>query len=157
MLFYVTKLTIAIMKVIKITIFFLLYISNCAAQSGVDQSATINIQSMYAKGKQVFKKGKTAMSTNIIHLENKLGETDVWTGTVSKLEESFDHFIYKKDTMRVKMLLPSYYRLAGIKIRELNFIKGSYTINLLKLIEKADNIQNGFLIINNFPDDCLGI
>lgn len=145
------------MKVIKITIFFLLYIANCTAQPGIEESSTINIQSMYAKGKQVFKKGNAAMSTNTIHLENKSGETDVWTGTVSKLEESFDHFIYKKDTMRVKMLLPSNHRLAGIKIRELNFTKGSYTINLLKFIEKTDNIQNGFLIINNFPDDCLGI
>ena len=145
------------MKVIKITMLFLFYILNCDAQPRIEESATINIQSMYAKGKQVFKKGKTAMSSNTIYLENKLGETDVWTGTVSKLEESFDHFIYKKDTMRVKMLLPSYYRLAGIKIRELNFTKGSYTVNLLKLIEKTENIQNGFLIINNFPDDCLGI
>ena len=57
-------------------------------------------------------------------------------------------FIYKKDTMQIKLLFDeySYYQ---ISINKLLFKKGSYIIDLKKCVE-----EKGF-VIENFPCDCM--
>lgn len=136
-------------------IMFLFPFSCCLAQPGYKSNTIVNIQSINIMSKQVFKKGDSSIWNNMIYLVDKKGRNEVWTNTVSKLEEKYDCFIYNKDTMRVKVILRKYYNLEGITIKKFNFIKGNYTIDLLKFIENTDNIEYGNLIINNFPEDCL--
>ncbi|MBS7230530.1 hypothetical protein KHA90_05800 [Flavobacterium psychroterrae] len=141
------------MRAIKIILFFFFCFSNSFAQPGIKEHTTLNIQDMYINGRQIFKKGDASIQNNMIYLKNKKGEKDVWTKTVSEIGSEFDCFIYKKDTMRVKIILPKYYRLEYIRIKKFHFVKGNFSIDLLEYIKK--NRKNGCFIINNFPEDCI--
>lgn len=141
------------MKLFKIM--FCLFFSNIYAQPGVWSNAIIEIKSMYKNGNQIFQKGDGSIQYNRIYLVSKNGISDVWTRTVGNIEDSYKNFIYKNDTMRVKIVLPEYYKLRDIKIEKFNFIKGNYTIDMLQYIEEKHDVKYGYLIINDFPEDCL--
>lgn len=143
------------MRVVKIILFFLFCFSNCFAQPGLKEYTTLNIQTMYIDGKQIFKKGDASIQNNTIYLKNKKGEKDVWTNTISNIDDEYDIFIYKKDTMRVKIVLPKYYKLEYIKIKKFNFVKGNFTIDLLQYIKKMNSSKYVYCTINNFPEDCI--
>ncbi|PAM92760.1 hypothetical protein B4N84_21760 [Flavobacterium sp. IR1] len=142
------------MKIFKVTLLLMSFL-NCFSQPGMRRNATIQIQSMFKGEKQLFKKGDGSIQFNRIYLESEKGMVYVGISTIGDEKDNYDNFIYKNDTMRVKLVLPEYYRLWNIKIKKFNFIKGNYTIDLLKFIENTDNIEYGNLIINNFPEDCL--
>ncbi|PAM92759.1 hypothetical protein B4N84_21755 [Flavobacterium sp. IR1] len=141
-------------KVFKVSLLLIFY-SNCFSQPGFKRNATIEFQSLYVKNKQVFQKGDGSIHMRRIYLENNKGMADVWIGTVGSIEDRYYSFIYENDTMRVKLVLPEYYNLRDIKIKKFNFIKGNYTIDMLQYIKEKHDAKYGYLIINNFSEDCL--
>jgi len=141
-------------KTFKVSLLLIFY-SNCFSQPGFRSHATIQIQSMFKGEKQLFKKGDGSIQFNRIYLENEKGMADVWIGTVGSIEDRYYSFIYENDTMRVKLVLPEYYNLRDIKIKKFNFIKGNYTIDMLQYIKEKHDAKYGYLIINNFSEDCL--
>jgi hypothetical protein len=144
------------MKFIKYICIILIYISNCFAQPGVKPNVTVDIQTMFSNKTQIFVKGDGSIQNNTIYLRNKKGLKDVWIHTVVKIDSDYDIFIYKKDTMRVKIILPKYYDLGNIHIKKLNLIKGNFTIDFLEYVKqtKKQKIYNSYQI-DNFPEDCL--
>ncbi|EKT3967520.1 hypothetical protein NTJ12_002616 [Flavobacterium psychrophilum] len=144
------------MKLTKYIIFFIFFAKSCFAQPGVKPNVTIDIQTMFANGKQIFAKGDGSIQNNTIYLSNKKGLKDVWTHTAGNVDEENDIFIYKKDTMRVKIVLPKHYDLGYIRIRKFNFKKGNFTIDFLEYITKTKKqiIYNSYEV-DNFPEDCI--
>ena len=134
----------------------MIYTSNCFAQPGAKPNVTVEIQTMFSNKTQIFAKGDGSIQNNTIYLRNKKGLEDVWIHTVVKIDSDYDIFIYKKDTMRVKIILPKYYDLSNIQIKKLNFTKGNFTIDFLEYVKqtKKQKIYNNYQI-DNFPEDCL--
>jgi len=134
---------------------FLLFFSNCFSQPGFKRNASILIQNVFVKDKKVFQKGDGSIHMNRIYLEDNEGMTDVGIRSVGSIKDHYESFIYKNDTIRLKIVLRKYYWLADIKIKHFNFVKGNYIIDMLRYIEEKHDSRYGYLIINNFPEDCL--
>jgi hypothetical protein len=144
------------MKLIKYILFFIFFAKSCFAQPGVKPNVTINIQTMFANGKQIFAKGDGSIQKNTSYLSNKKGLKDVWIHTAENIDEESDVFIYKKDTMRLKIIMPIYYKLEYIHIKKLNFKKGDFTIDFLEYITKTNKQKIlGSFEVDNFPEDCM--
>lgn len=75
----------SIIKIIIISIFFNLY---SFAQPGVKPNVTVDIQTIFLDGKQIFTKGNGTIVNNTIYLSKRKGQKDVYTNTVGKLDDS---------------------------------------------------------------------
>ncbi len=141
----------------KLIIFiFYFFAISCFAQPGVKPNVTVDIQTMFVNGKQIFAKGDGSIQNNTIYLTNKKGLKDVWIHTTENSDEDSDVFIYKKDTMRLKIIMPLYYKLEYIHIKKFNFKRGNFTIDFFEYITKTNKKKIlGSFEVYNFPEDCM--
>ncbi|EKT3967464.1 hypothetical protein NTJ12_002555 [Flavobacterium psychrophilum] len=66
------------------------------------------------------------------------------------------NFIFKKDTMSIKIISPEYKNgLGSIFIKNLNFKKGKFIIDLFEYVKITNMKSKGDFEIDNFPEDCM--
>jgi hypothetical protein len=82
-------------------------------------------------------------------------KADLYTGKPAR----YHHFIYRNDTMTVRLLylIEREYstNITNIAIRNLQFIKGQFTIDLDRCVGSIKESDDGRFIIENFPCDCM--
>ncbi|AZA98648.1 hypothetical protein EG359_03055 [Chryseobacterium joostei] len=133
------------MKILISIIFMFLLNNLCIAQPL--RTSAITVDSIFYKKQRLYF-AKQPNSNNYKYSQAKKQYSYVGISVNSKT-----NFIYKNDTMQIKLLFDSYSPLS-FHIKNLHFRKGYYTVNLKECIERLN--KNTYpIIIKNFPCDCL--
>lgn len=117
----------------------------CIAQPR--RTSAITVDSIFYKKQQIYF-AKQPNSNNYKYSPKKEKYNYVGISVNSKT-----NFIYKNDTMQVKLLFDAYSPVS-FHIQNLFFKKGYYIVNLKECIERLN--KNTYpIIIKTFPCDCL--
>ncbi|MBS7230531.1 hypothetical protein KHA90_05805 [Flavobacterium psychroterrae] len=119
--------------------------------------SSVGVKNITLNGKILFFKRINNKTYKLIFeqkLMKKKFDSDISISVSKNEKSSFTNFVYKKDTMKIKLIYNQYKEME-LSIIELQFKKGVFLIDILECAKKL-KIKNYALVeIRNFPCDCM--